>query len=263
MCGNNPEKISRYILEEELVAYRACVASQKLFITQGEKDGWRDETFLGQLVTGIMCDEVWHESTAFIEQYENVYRVDKKPYYYVDFPEKQVRCIFMCSGRYEYEAEHKMFEKYHTWGLEQIIWLQEEALAVEKNWSILLFSHDIPNSRFEMGKDPFIYNGYAGEKVLRVLQEAMWNQGVRIAAWFAGHYGYDCEARIASVNHVIIGSQAHQMSCGAKVDGARYEMGRIAQTVDEDLWDVFLVKLEERKIYAFRFGAGVDRVINF
>ena len=93
--GNNPEKISRRLLSEELTAYREAIGSHKLFVTQGEQDGYRDESFCGQLVCGIMRDNIWHEETAFIDRYENVHREGDAPYYYVDFPQYSTRLIFL------------------------------------------------------------------------------------------------------------------------------------------------------------------------
>ena len=84
LCGDNPEQISRRILRKELSSYREAIASKKLYVTQGEADGWRNESYRGQLVSKIMTDLAWHQDTSFIDQYRNVIRIGDAPYFYVD-----------------------------------------------------------------------------------------------------------------------------------------------------------------------------------
>lgn len=262
LCGESPEQISRLILREELSAYRETVASKKLYVTQGETDGWRNESYRGQLVTNIMTDEAWHQDTAFIDQYANVKRVKDAPYYYVDDVEKRIRCIFLASERYEIVEACKLFQKYHTWGLKQLVWL-EEALKLEEGWQVILFSHAIPQSVFETGKYPPSYKGNAIDKTLAILQSAIRTRGIQLGAWITGHYGYDCETQVLTMNQMVIGSLSCFPSPGVEIPGARRETERTKGTEREDLWDAFVLQPQERKLYAFRFGAGIDRVIDY
>ncbi len=262
LCGESPEQISRRMLREELSAYREAVATKKLYVTQGETDGWRNESYRGQLVTNIMTDEAWHQDTAFIDQDANVKRMADEPYYFVDDEERRVRCIFLCSERYEIVEEYKLFQKYHTWGLKQLVWL-EEALKLDAGWNVLIFSHAIPQSVFETGRNPPSYKGNAIDKTMAIVQSAIRTQGIHLAAWITGHYGYDCETKILSMNQVAIGSLSCFPSPGVEISGVRREMERGTGTVREDLWDAFVLQPQERKLYAFRFGAGIDRVIDY
>ena len=261
--GNNPENISRWLLREELAAYQNVVGNGKVFVTQGEQDGYRDESFCGQLVCGIMRDDIWHEDTAYIDRYADVHREGDKPYYYVDFPEYTTRMIFLCSSFYDYDEENMFFERYPAFDLKQLSWLKNVALKAQEGWKVLLFSHAMPKSRFDIGKDPFIYCGFAGEKFLNLLQRAQREEKISIVCWCSGHYLYDCEAVVASINHMIIGSMA-PISCGeVKQEGARTNSSRELGTIEEVLWDAVVLKADERKMYAFRFGAGIDRVISY
>lgn len=239
--GNNPEKVSRRILRQELDTYRDVLGNGKLFVVQGEQDGYRDEFFCGQLVCGIMRDDIWHEDTSFIDAYQNVQRKGDAPYYYVDFPQYSTRLIFLCSSFCEFDEDNKLFERYPFFDIKQLAWLQNEALKADEGWKVLLFSHAMPKSRFETGKDPFIYGGFSGEKFLNILQRAQTEQKISVVGWCAGHYLFDCETEVASINHIVIGSPA----------------------IEEELWDVAVLKTDERKLYLFRFGVGNDRVISY
>ena len=128
---------------------------------------------------------------------------------------------------------------------------------------MLLFSHAIPQSVFETGKNPPSYKGNAIDKTMAIVQSAIRTRGIHLGAWITGHYGYDCEIQVLSMNYMAIGSLSCFPSPGVEIEGARGETERIAGTEREDLWDAFVLKTEERKLYAFRFGAGIDRVIDY
>ena len=93
LTGTTPEKVSRRNLREELCAYRNAVESRILYVVQGNHDGYRDESYRGQVVDDIALDENWYEDTCFIDEYPNVHRPGKKPYYYVDVPDKKLRMV--------------------------------------------------------------------------------------------------------------------------------------------------------------------------
>lgn len=262
LIGGSPKRISLRLLSEELTAYRSAIASGKLFVTQGDADGWRDENFCGQLVWNIMTDSVWHKETSFLDQYECLKRTGDEPYYYVDDLKSRTRCIFLASERYEIEEEHRLYQKYHTFGLKQLVWL-EETLKLESGWNVLIFSHAIPESRFETGVKPRSVKGNFVEKSLSILQKAIKNHGIQFVAWVCGHYGYDCELQEHSLNHISLGGLAISPCQGAELSEARRETERIIGTETEDLWDIFVLKTQERKLYMFRFGAGIDRVITY
>lgn len=231
--GGSPEKVSCRILREELAAYRESLGSKKLFVTQGEDDGWRDESFVGQLVTGIMRDHVWHQETAFIDKYEQTYRQGDKPYYYGDFPEQRTRLIFLCSERYEYNGPGKLFQKYHTFGLEQLAWLKEQALQAPEGWNVLLFSHAIPDCKFETGVNPPSYKGNAMDRTFATLQSGIRERKLHHVDWVTGHYGQDCQARVVSLDYRSIGGPS-----------------------------VFVLKTEEHKLYQFPLFLPVEKDYN-
>ena len=263
ISGVNPEKISRRLFREELEAYRNCTAGGKLLVGQGDQDGYRDENFAGQMVWSIVRDDMWHEDTAFLDSYENLHREGDAPYYFIDFPEKKVRIVVLCSYQHEFDGEHLLFEKRTTYGLKQVAWMQDKALHLDEGWQVLFLSHALPKSRFETGKDPFIYKGFSTEKVLSIVQKAARERKITVIGFLGGRYGYDAEIKVAEIPHIAIGKQFPQVCPTPSVEGAVTPETRELGTVYQDLWDACVLRPEERKLYLFRFGAGEDRVIEY
>ncbi len=260
--GNNPQKISLQLLKSEVQMYKECIKNKKMFISQGDKDGWRDERFLGQLAEHIITDEFWHEGTSFIDEYENVSRQGNNPYYYVDIPDKNVRLVFLCSYHYQIDSEIGYFKKYTEISAEQAAWLKNKALAGCEDKTVFLFSHKIPSSRFEKGKDIFVYKGNCTEPLFAIIQQAQ-KRGVNVSCWFGGGYGYDSEVNVAGINLSVINSQLPKCVTDAKCDNVRLAEDRNLNTVNQDCWDAVILKQKERKIYIYRFGCGEDRVIEY
>ena len=219
-----------------------------LFATPGQNDGWRDERYLGQLALGIMTDDDWYEATSFTDSFENVSRPSKKPYFYVDIPDKNSRLIFLCAYHYQHDTEIEFFQKYVGFDVEQVKWLKNEALKNCVGKDVILFSHKIPMSRYETGSDPYIYKGNSTEAILAIIQGAK-KEGANILCYFGGGYGIDDNIRVGGINYSVMGNQIAK--------------GRKLGAIEQDLWDGVVVKKKERKIYLFRFGAGEDRVIDF
>ncbi len=253
VLGNNPEKITRRIYTQEVEKFRGCTQSGKLFVAQGKTDGYRDETFTGQLAINIVTDDKWASMTGFITEYDHVVRQGNKPYYYADFPEKKVRLIFLCAYYSQFDQEDGLYEKYTSIDVAQNKWLKQVISTTESGWTLLLFSHGIPKSRFEQGKDPFIYKGYSTESTLRIMQTA-WERGIHIAGWFAGAYQKDEVIQVAGINHIVVDSLAPH---GQKIVEGQNEQAELTS------WDSVLVDIKARAITMKRFGYGEDRTIHW
>lgn len=260
--GDNPENITRRLMAEELEKYKKSVLSGKLFVTQGFTDGYRDERFTGQLMMRIMTDEIWCNETKYIDTYENVSRKSGKPYYYVNIPEKNIRLIFLASYFSQIDKDLGLYEKYTRIDVKQAAWLKTEALNMPKGYTAVLFSHALPKSRFEEGHDPFIYCGYSTEPILMILQQAK-RLGIDIAGWFAGAYGYDSEAEVAGINHIVINSQAPYVNIESKVEGVRIAPNRDIGTLNQECWDAVVINPKTKEMNIFRFGCGEDRKLEF
>lgn len=202
--GNNPQKISMELLGMEYERFKASVSSNILLPVQGEKDGWRDERFKGQLAMNIMTDKVWDEAISFTDSYKGLKRKGASPYYYMDFKDRKVRLIVLCSYFYEYDEKYELFEKFKGFKASQLKWLMDDALDLPKGYTAILFSHSVPKSRFETGKDPFIYNSWSTEQNLMILQQAKRIKGKKIAAFISGGYNNEEAVEIGGINFITL-----------------------------------------------------------
>lgn len=179
----------------------------------------------------------------------------------MDFSERKARLIFLSSYVSQIDEQEELFEKSCQYGAEQLAWLKTEALQLPEGWAIFLFSHALPKSRFETGTDPWNYMEYASEPAMMLLRQAQ-KHGIRIGGWFAGHYACDYETTFCHIPYFLIDSVRPQpiKSLFPNVRKCT-ERGLGAET--EDLWDVLLLKPNQRRIYLLRFGAGEDRVFDY
>lgn len=258
--GDNPRRVSGYLLNMEIERYKNSIEQKKLFAVQGYTDGWRDERFAGQLCQFMITDEMWYSATAYIDRYDGVSRPGKKPYYYVDLPGKDIRLIFLCTYSYQIDTRLGLYEKYLCIDVQQQGWLMTEALCGCKGKTVLIFSHRIPKSRFETGRDPYFYEGQSTEPVMAIIQQAQM-KGVHVACWFGGGYGYDCEMSIGGIHFTVINSQLPKLNTNSKCDGVRFAENRSLNTINQDCWDAVLVKNKKKQIEIYRFGCGNDRVL--
>ncbi len=256
--GNNPRDISMMLMNNEFKKFAGAVENGRFYPVQGRTDGYRDETFCGQLAMNIMTDELWDKQIGFLNYHENVSRQDKKPYYYADYIEQKVRIIVLCAFDYQIDEKIGYFTKNCEIDKKQAAWLVKDALNVGRDWSVIIFSGAIPKSRYETGKDPFIYNGYSTEPIFRIVQKAQEN-GVNIACWFSGGYGYDCVENIAGINFALISSQVPEVTR----EKDEIIKNRHIGTKNQDCWDAVMLDTDDREIKLFRFGYGEDRVIKY
>ena len=59
------ENISMQLLSTELDMYKKSISSKKLYVTPGMHDGYRDESFVGQLAEDIISDDIWYDFFSF------------------------------------------------------------------------------------------------------------------------------------------------------------------------------------------------------
>lgn len=259
--GSIPENASRFVLSQELARFRSCTDSGNLYVVCGDEDGFRNERYVGQIVTGIVTDERWYRQTAYLEQYPDLHRPQDKPYYYVDFSEQKVRLIFLSSYASQIDEQEELFEKSCQYGAEQLVWLKKEALDLPAGWTVLVFSHAVSKSRFETGQDPWNYMNYSSEPAIMLLRQAQ-KRGIVLGGWFAGQYACDYEAVFCHIPFFLIDSVRPQPEKSVFPDVRKCTERKLG-TQTEDLWDALLLKSEQRRIHLLRFGAGEDRVYEY
>ena len=274
LCGNIPEKISRKILKEEIEGYRNSLKNRVFYIAEGNHDGFRDERYKGQLVTDMSLDENWFEDTSFINENKNVKREGKKPYFYVDYPEKELRMIFLCSTSYTHNKEEFEFIKEYSIKKPQIDWLAG-ALDVPKGYSVMMFSH-IPPLKENGGAKPLLIEGRNYGKVIELIK-AFNNKGTlnidgkvydysendgSFVAWFAGDDHSDFLEEFDGITCVGVTCQTAYIPQLWEPIG-KFTGPRDYYTVNEDAWDSVIWNKKERTIYLIRCGAGEDRFFKY
>lgn len=282
--GNNPEKISRKNLREAICGFKNSI-KKDIYIVQGNHDGYRDETYQGQLVTDIMVDEKWYEDTCFMDQNPNLCRPENKPYYYVDFPEKRIRFVVLCSTYYEHDAEGKKFQKYYGFTKKQLEWFANTALKMpEDDWNVMIFSHIMPMTEYsaEFKIKGVLYpptpmtelGGGTAIALLNACRESKSGevdeirydfdgQKTNVLCWCVGHIHGDFQCCCEGIFFISVASQIAYIPQLWDMPEGYFPSPRDMGTVREDLWDSVAICLEERKIYFYRFGAGQNRKIQY
>lgn len=283
LCGNIPEKVSMKLLKEELECYRSSTKKGELYASQGNHDGYRDETYQGQTVTDMAIDENWYNATCFADENKNLHRPENKPYYYIDFPEHKMRFIVLCTNSYKLNREEKIFEKIYGMLDEQLEWLGDDALKAPQGYHIFVFSHIHPfvhekknpnvvreYGKYAPNKGPNFENAVTLIKAYNDGKKCEVNGksydfseiGGAVGAWFFGHDHCDANVLWEGIRCVGVASQtAYIPQLWDALGEFPYprEIGRVT----EDAWDGVVINTEKRTINLIRFGAGDDRAIKY
>lgn len=278
LTGTTPEVITRKNLRDELRGYKNAIKRKTLYVVQGNHDGYRDESFQGQLVNDIMPDEKWYEETCFIDkETKNVCRPHHNPYYYVDYPELKLRLIILSSTCYEADFKEKRYVKKYEIENEQIVWLGRKALNTEKDYTIIVFSHIQPFAEepFEKQKEAVkwisnyqdavsLLEAYAKKRSANINGELYdyEHTGGNLIGWFFGHNHGDFHGIIEGINYVCTTSQTAYIPQLWSPIGT-FPGPRDIGTENEDAWDAVLWNKGERTLFMYRFGAGFDRIIKY
>lgn len=249
LAGETGGRYAKLLLRQQLDLFRPAVSSGRFFPVQGNHDA----------CSGPYSEHLWPEAIGFLDAEPGVCRPAQKPYYYVDIAKEKVRLVFLCSYFYEQcGSEPVMIFGYEE---SQIQWLQNEALVLPSDWTVMLFSHDAPFSALLSDeKTALEKNDIAnGNPVFSALNHCRKQYGFDIAGWFIGHYHGDRIVTRFGVPFVITASET-AYDPQLFDDDVRF-WARELGTPSEDLWDVLVLKKSERRVWLKRFGAGEDRVV--
>lgn len=250
--GSFPRRYAEKILKQQIKMYESAVKCG-FYPTEGNHDGFAD--FKSPKTYDIAPDDMWEGATG------------RKPCYYVDFSEKKIRFVCICSYHYKYDGAN--FEKVYGSRIETSDWLYNEALNVDSEWTVILFSHDVPFSGIPVADVNNIKYQMNGKELFEAVLRAKKEREFDIAGWFIGHFHDDFEQNISGVNFILVSSQTAYVPTlwgallperyGKNFENYKRELG----DVTEDLWDAVVLDKKERKLKLFRFGAGFDRVIDY
>lgn len=251
LAGEIGGRYAKLLLRQQLELFRTAVSSGRFFPVQGNHDA----------CSGPYSERLWLEAIGFLDAEQNLRRPAQKPYYYVDIAKEKVRLVFLCSYYYkQHGGEPVMIFGYEE---SQIHWLQETALNLPADWTVLLFSHDAPFSALLSDeKTALEKNNIAnGNPVFSALDQCRKQYGFDVAGWFIGHYHGDRIVTLFGVPFVITASETAYDPQLFDDDVRFWE--RDLGTPSEDLWDALVLKKSERRVYLKRFGAGEDRIVHY
>lgn len=184
----------------------------------------------------------------FMDNY--VCREKQNGWYYVDYSKHGLRMIFLSSFNHREEVRYGFPE-------EEIFWVKRVLKATPSNYKVLIFSHDAPLAELDYWASD-IRNG---EALMNVLETYHNMQGHCILGYIHGHTHADHVYLERSFPIISIGCSKCEYFPDKKPEKSiRYE--RKPDTVTQDLWDVLIVKPEQKKLEFVRFGAGEDRCVS-
>ena len=251
LAGEIGGRYAKLLLRQQLELFRTAVSSGRFFPVQGNHDA----------CSGPYSEQLWPEAIGFLDAEQNVRRPAQKPYYYVDIAKEKVRLVFLCSYYYkQHGGEPVMIFGYEE---SQIHWLQETALNLPADWTVLLFSHDAPFSALLSDEKTALEKNdiVNGNPVFSALDQCRKQYGFDVAGWFIGHYHGDRIVTLFGVPFVITASETAYDPQLFDDDVRFWE--RELGTPSEDLWDALVLKKSERRVYLKRFGAGEDRIVHY
>ena len=148
LAGEIGGRYAKLLLRQQLELFQTAVSSGRFFPAQGNHDA----------CSGPYSARLWPEAIGFLDAEQNVRRPAQKPYYYVDIAKEKVRLVFLCSYYYkQHGGEPVMIFGYEE---SQIHWLQETALNLPADWTVMLYRFRYKNVRGTGWYDGF-YLGFS------------------------------------------------------------------------------------------------------
>jgi hypothetical protein len=189
-------------------------------------------------------------------------------YGYLDLPLQKIRVIFLNT------SDEKTYDQIgvNDYGMSttQIAWLFDNALDFTaktdaSEWAVVIFSH-IPLSSSGTNFADFL-SGLADFKTgtshtYNTVTYAFNTQGaIPVLCCIGGHEHYDYSTTIATGSILSILTQNVSSSSviygEVPVGGIKYD--KVLDTADETSYDIFTFDRDGGKIYATRYGVGIDR----
>lgn len=173
------------------------------------------------------------------------------PWYFEDFPEQRVRCLFLHSFNPD-ARERYGFE------LLEVFWAQRVLQQTPQGWKVLVFSHVTPTAEVHYWSET-IGNG---ELLLKMLTRFDRRRKGAVLGFIHGHGHVDQVHRRPEIPFPIIsiGCAKFEDFEECKPEGS-FTPKREQGTATQDLWDVLVVKPDANRLEFVRFGAGADRSV--
>lgn len=177
----------------------------------------------------------------------NVCRGTKKTYYYADFKEEQIRCIFLESFDYRENIRYGFSD-------EELNWLESILIEAQLGWDILIFSHVPPIPRLHYWSNEI----RGSQRLMQILTRYQNSKKGKILAFIHGHNHADQIDYLEGFPIVSIGCAKCEFFIDKKPEGSiTYE--REVGTLSQELWDILIISKNKKCLDFIRFGAGENR----
>ncbi len=171
-------------------------------------------------------------------------------YYYKDFDEYKVRCLFL----YSYDADTPVRYGFSD---KEIAWVKESLEDTPRGYKVIVFCHTAPLYFLDFWSR-IIWNG---EQLVGILEEYNTRSDRQVLAYIHGHTHADYIYCGSSFPIISIGCNKCEQLID-KIPKGSYAYERTAGTNTQDLWEILEVDADAQKLYFKRFGAGKDRIVD-
>lgn len=202
------------------------------------------------LTLGNHDSNYFHNNPEWMnEEEQSLFYLDRqKPWYYIDFEEHKLRCLFLHSFNHREKVRY-------GFPMEEVEWAKKVLAETPNPYSVLVFAHVplLPEMHYWTKE---IRNS---SEMLKVFEEYM-QQGGKILAYVHGHNHADQIYYKKKFPIVSIGCAKCEDFKDKKPEGA-VAYDRKMGTLTQELWDVMIVNGKKGEIEFIRFGAGKDRKV--
>lgn len=252
--GSKAECVSQF---EDAFAYLDPIKDgMKLYIARGNHDAtvrnsWEDDGGYTMPYDHVQSYFAAHNSPV-------CGAVEGKLYFYADNPLSKIRYVILDTSEVHLGEDC-------SWGVktgmqpEQLRWLCDTALRFREGggWSVVVMGHipcceEIPGYSGEL--EPLAQVLEAFKNKTRCEYGDFSDSEAEMMLYLCGHNHKDRHAVSSGVLHVSTGCDAY-----CKDDG----MPRPVGTVDNTLFDLFLVDKDKKTVQIFRVGAGKNRNFDY
>lgn len=189
------------------------------------------------------------EQYEIYQQHSDKYvnRELKNLYYFSDFKDISLRCIFLTSFDHREKLRYGFPD-------EELVWVRDVLESTPKAYSIIVFSHEAPLPTLDYWSD----NIRNGDKLMSILERYHLNNRKKIMAFIHGHTHADYIYTERAFPIVSIGCSKCEYFTDKKPESATTYKRKL-NSVSQELWDTLIVTPSENKINFIRFGTGEDR----
>lgn len=171
------------------------------------------------------------------------------PDYCIDYPEQQLRMIFLDS----FDPERRERYGFSVKTLHHLLEMMDET---PYGWRVLIFSHVPPLARLHVWSDTIL----GSEDAMGLLQKFRGKHNLSVA-WVHGHNHADQIFDGSGFPIVSIGCSKLEAFPEYKPEGSVTRMRRLGDPTQE-LWDVLVFHTHGSDFDLIRYGAGPDRYVH-